>query len=58
MAGVHPLGAVGGSWQTKGEMDGKDETAHPKNETKADNVGQAMSRSRDHCELEKRKIGE
>ena len=58
MAGVYPLGAVGGSWQTKGEMDEKDETALPKNKTKADNIGEVMlstddvGKSRDSCELE------
>ena len=45
-------------------MDEKNETALPKNKTKADNIGEAMlstddvGKSRDSCVLERRKISE
>ena len=60
MAGVCPLGAVGVSWHTKREMDGKDETALWLAKTNlvgdarlsVDDVGKSLN----HGEIERKKI--
>ena len=64
MSGVRPRGSVGAAWQGRKEAKtgGKDETALPKEEPKADTVGDTaltvdcVIRTQNSCELEGKKI--